>query len=322
MAVDRRLLYAGLFLAAIGGVAVAADLTGVDRGLVLRTLQLWPIALIAIGAAIVLRRTRLSLPAGVLAAIAPGLLIGGGFALGPPRAGACGSTETLAAPFVREGRSIDLTSLSFTTGCGTSRFTTQPGDAWRISAARSDGREPRITDTGAGFAFVSPGAGWGQLTVGFGREDLDVTLPTTPLETLRVTANANQAEVSLDGADIALLQLEVNGSNVRILATNAAVDALGGNVRFGDVTLALPAANDLDGSLRIGVGNLTLCQPAATGLSVSFHGDGVRNVTVAGADWTFDHWESDDFAASTHQITLSIATEFASININPIGGCS
>src|SRR5690349_13691124 len=103
MAVDRRLLYAGLFLAAIGGVAVAADLAGVERGIVLRALQLWPLALIALGAGIVLRRTRLSLPAGVLAAVAPGLLIGGGFAVGPPAAAECGTTDPLAAPFVREG---------------------------------------------------------------------------------------------------------------------------------------------------------------------------------------------------------------------------
>jgi len=321
MAVDRRLLYAGLFLAAVGSVAVAADLAGVERGALLRGLQLWPLALIALGAGIVLRRTSAGLPAGVLAAVAPGLLIGGGFALGPPAAGECAASEPLSAPFIREGDQGNIYSFHFTTGCGTSRFTTQPGGRWRITAARSDGGEPRITDTGGGLSVISPGAGWRQFTTGFSRENLDVVLPTT-IETLGITANANETDVSLAGATISLLSLEVNGSNLTIDASNGSVGTLGANVKFGNVSVILPAAHALDGALRVGVGNLRLCQPAGAGLSVRFRGDGVRDVTVAGARWEFDEWESDDFASSPNHTTLSIEPQFASIDINPIGGCS
>src|SRR5205823_5951935 len=91
MAINRRFLYPGLFLVALGGVLVAVDLSAVDSSVLDATLRLWPIAIVAIGAGIALRRSRFALAAGVLAAMMPGLVLGGGLALAPRAPGECGS---------------------------------------------------------------------------------------------------------------------------------------------------------------------------------------------------------------------------------------
>src|SRR4026209_1580911 len=57
MRVNRKLVYAGLFLVTLGGVLVAADQGGVDTPTLADAARLWPLIFVAIGVAIVLRRT-------------------------------------------------------------------------------------------------------------------------------------------------------------------------------------------------------------------------------------------------------------------------
>ena len=84
MRINHRFLYWGVFLVAAGGVLVAADLAATNGAAIADALRFWQIAVIAIGLGLVLRRTSLRLPAGLLAAAVPGLVIGGAFAV-PPR---------------------------------------------------------------------------------------------------------------------------------------------------------------------------------------------------------------------------------------------
>src|SRR5258706_9262519 len=84
MRVNPLFLYWGIFFVAIGGILVASDLRAVDTPTLTDVLRLWPLALVAIGLSIVLRRTRLSLPGLMLAAAVPGLVVGGALA-GAPR---------------------------------------------------------------------------------------------------------------------------------------------------------------------------------------------------------------------------------------------
>ena len=77
MTVRRRFLYLGVFLVAVGGVTLAAqgDIFGSDAAA--QALRLWPVALIALGAGLLLHRTRFGLAGGLVAAAMPGLLLGG-----------------------------------------------------------------------------------------------------------------------------------------------------------------------------------------------------------------------------------------------------
>jgi hypothetical protein len=320
MAINRRFLYAGLFLMAIGAVLVAADLAAVTRGVILQALQLWPLALIAIGAAVVVRRTSISLPAGVLGAVAPGLLIGGSFALGPPEAGECGTTQAPAPTLVREGTAARGGIIELRTGCGSSTIATAPGSAWRISAAHTDGTQPDVSDTGDGISITSPGGGGRQLMFGTGREVWDVVLPTTPIEHLAVTANANQMAVRLPGADLGALSITANASDVNVDATGATLDQLDASVSFSTASIRLPAITH-SGEIRVRAGGLQLCQPPSSGLRVTFTGDGPREVTVAGLHYERDEWQGGNILSS-HQIQLFVDVDFGSVDINPVGGCA
>lgn len=90
MRVNRGLLYTGVFLVAIGSVLVAADVGAIDTARLTDALRLWPLAVIAIGASLVLRRSRFSLQGGMLAAVLPGLLLGGAIAIAPTYIPDCG----------------------------------------------------------------------------------------------------------------------------------------------------------------------------------------------------------------------------------------
>ena len=66
MTVRHRFLYLGVFLVAVGGVTLAAqgDLFGSDAAA--QALRLWPVVLIALGAGLLLHRTRFGLAGGLV----------------------------------------------------------------------------------------------------------------------------------------------------------------------------------------------------------------------------------------------------------------
>src|SRR5258706_7905624 len=103
MRVNPLFLYWGIFFVAIGGILVASDLRAVDTPTLTDVLRLWPLALVAIGLSIVLRRTRLSLPGLMLAAAVPGLVGGGALAVAPRVVGDCGARGGPASVAGKQG---------------------------------------------------------------------------------------------------------------------------------------------------------------------------------------------------------------------------
>jgi hypothetical protein len=77
MTVRRGTLYVGVFLIAAGTVMLGVAAGVLDAAAVADTVAtLWPLAVIALGVGLVLRRTRVGLGAGVVAALLPGLALG------------------------------------------------------------------------------------------------------------------------------------------------------------------------------------------------------------------------------------------------------
>ena len=113
MRVNRGLLYTGVFLVAFGGVIVVAGLVPFDTARLTDVLRLWPLALVAIGAALVARRTDLALPTGALAAAIPGLLLGGAIAVAPSISVDCVARERVPA-FVYDHGVPDVPHVSLT----------------------------------------------------------------------------------------------------------------------------------------------------------------------------------------------------------------
>lgn len=320
MAIHRRFLYAGLFLVAIGGVLVTADITGVNEPWLRDALRLWPVAIIVIGLAIVVRRTNLALPAGVLAAVAPGLLIGGSMVAGPRVAFACSDLPRPGATYAQSDFLSPTGTVSIAAGCGTSTIKTAPGTAWQITAASTDGREPEIFFDPDVVTIESPARGGRQLVLGNRREDWEVTLPAT-MASLALSSHANTMTVALPGASIGALVVEADAASVRIDATRAEIDELSVQVDFGSATILLPSKGTLTGFLEVDVGTLRLCQPAGTDMTVAFNGDGPGEVSIAGQPWTENQWTSQSNLLIEPQINLSVGSTFSAIEINPIGGC-
>ena len=75
--VRRGTLYVGVFLIAASSVTLGVAAGVLDATVVANTMgALWPLAVIALGVGMVLRRTRAALGAGILAALVPGLALG------------------------------------------------------------------------------------------------------------------------------------------------------------------------------------------------------------------------------------------------------
>jgi hypothetical protein len=319
MRVQRRYLYAGLFLVSVGGVIVAADLGAIDTPALADALRLWPLAIVALGLGLVVRHTRISLPAGMLAAAVPGVVLGGALAVAPRFAGDCGAHEASPSRATQTGTFETTASVTIHAGCGAITVGTAAGNSWRLDAASTAARQPRVEASATSLAIdATTGEGW---TVLDGRDDWNLTLPTSHLANLNLSVIASRAHVGLDGAQIGSLALTSNASAMTVDASAAAIDHLSAVVNVGAMSIRLPAGHDLTGSIRVGGGGVEVCAAPGVGLRVSSRGF-AEGVTVAGLHQSGANWESPDYDTAPHRADLSIAANFGGVEINPIGGCS
>jgi hypothetical protein len=319
MQINRRFLYAGVFLVAIGAVLVAADLGDVDTAGRADLLRLWPLALVAVGAGLLLRRTRVSLSSGLLAAAVPGLVLGGALSLAPRWAGDCGARGEPASVTTQQGTFDGPATVSVTSGCGSTVITAAAGNGWQFKAGNPEGRAASLRSSPQSLSID---AGGGERWPFFNavRDTWDLTLPTTQIDELSLATNGGQGQVSLSGAKIGTLDLTANASQLVVDASGASVANLSGAARVGLLSIHLPAAGAVTGSLRIGAGQLELCSPPGTGLHVAFNGP-AREVTVEGRHQDGSEWTSPDYASAPSRADLRVNVEFGAVKINPIGGC-
>ena len=318
MRVNHRFLYWGVFLVALGAVLVAADLNGVDDATIADWLRFWPLAVLAIGVAIVLRRTRFSLAGGMLAAAVPGLVLGGAFAVGPRFAIDCGGHGDPSSFVTREGTFDGPARVDVTTGCGTLDVTTAPGAGWKLDAGNTADRTASVDASGSRLSIDS-GRRQGWFGDG-GRDVWRLTLPTAPIDDLSLVVNAGEGTVDLAGADIGRLDLTTNAGRTTVGLADTAITTLSGTVNAGQLSIDLPAAADVTGSLTVNAGEVELCVPSGVGLRV--HQTGVLGATsLNGEHQSGSDWQSPDYASAAHRTDLSVTVNLGSVDINPTGGC-
>ena len=322
MRFNRRFLYWGILLVALGGVLVAADLGAIDTPLLADALRLWPLAMIAIGLSLVLRKTRWSLAGLMLAAALPGLVLGAALAVAPRFAGNCGARGEVANVATTEGTFDGPATAFVRSGCGSLNVTTAPGTAWRLNAGNTAGRTPAIESSARSLSIDATGdAGRDGDFLDAGRDAWDLTLPTSDLDELSLVVTGGRGEVSLPGAQIARLAVTVNASETVVDASAASIDEVSAVVNVGSLSLSLPAASDLTGSLRVGGGRLRICSPPGLGLNVQSR-DVAGGLIVNGIKQQGSDWQSPDYASAAHRADLSVRATFGAVEINPIGGCS
>lgn len=331
MRVNRRFLYWGVFLVAVGGVLVAADLSAVDSTAIADALRLWPLAIVAIGLGLVLRRTRFGLAGGMLGAAVPGLVLGGGFALAPRIAVDCGVGNPSSSVATHQGVFDGPARVSVTTGCGNLVVTTAPGAGWQLDAGSADGRTPTIDASGRSLVIDAGSRhGWhffldsdGPDDVRMfdrGRDEWRLTLPTSAIDDLSLAVNAGEGQISLPGAQIGHLDLTTNAAQTTADLSDSSVASLSATVNAGLLSFRLPATDDMVGSMEVNAGALQVCVPS--GLGVRLHHTGaLSGVTVNGLQQAGTEWQSPGYASATHHADLNVIVNLGSVEIDPIGGC-
>jgi hypothetical protein len=319
MAINRRFLYAGLFLVALGGVLVLVDLAAVDTAAVSSALRLWPLAIIAIGAGIVFRRSRYALVAGVLAALVPGLVLGGGLAVAPRHSFDCGEQAAPSNAETQRGSFSGPATVELEANCGSLAIGTQPGSAWQLTTSNTAGRLPIVHSNESALQVVSYGHDDWEFG-DTGRDSWALALPTTELDRLAMTVNAGRASLALPGATVNTLLVTGNAADISVDATQATIADLNATLNFGRLSIRLPAQGLHSGAVRLGAGQLLLCVPFGLGMHVQFTGT-PREVRVNGLVTDGSIWESEGYASASSRADLSVKVNFGSVLINPIGGC-
>ena len=319
MRVNRRFLYWGVFLVAMGAVLVAADVNEVDEASLADWLRLWPLAVVAIGLGIVLRRTRLNVAGGMLAAAVPGLVLGGAFALGPRIAIDCG-VRGEPSTFVTRGGTFDGPArIDVATGCGSLAVTTAPGTGWLLEAGNTENRVARVESSGNSLSIDS-GRRSGWHGFGAGRDLWRLRLPTSTIDNLSLVVNAGEGDIDLAGAQLGQLDLTTNAGKTTLGLSDTSISALSGTVNAGMLSIELPASVDLTSSVVVNAGALEVCVPDGVGLRV--HHTGVLGGTsYQGLDQNGSTWQSPDYGSAAHRTDLTVTVNFGNVDINPIGGC-
>ncbi|HLO36263.1 MAG TPA: hypothetical protein VK194_09280 [Candidatus Deferrimicrobium sp.] len=319
MRINRRLLYWGIFLVAIGGVLVAADVGRADSGSIANGLRLWPVALVAIGVGIVARRTRFSLPGGMLAAALPGLLIGGSFAIVPRIAADCGSNGAVATVAAHDGVFDGPARVAVTTGCGAIDVTTAPGGAWHFDDGITSNRAALVEATSRSLSIDS-GRTDGLTFDGIGRDEWHLTLPTAPIDDLSFVVNAGRGRIGLPGAKVGRLAVTSNAAETTVDLSETALTSLAADVNAGRVTFRLASTADIVGSMDVNLADLEVCAPSELGVRIH-HTGALSGFAVDGRQQPGADWQSPNYTSAAHRADLTVDVHLGNVAINPIGGC-
>lgn len=315
--IHRTALFVGAFLAAAGIVMLAGGNATIEA-VINEVLRLWPLAIIAIGVGLLLRRTRFALAGTLVAAIIPGLLLGGVVAAAPDMNGIC-DRPTAGATDSQQGAFSGPASVDLELACGDLTVTTVPGAAWTVETAVLPDGPARVTATRDRLSVASTEE---HRRFAFGRDgdDWHVALPTGVRLDIDAEVNAGRGRLDLAGASVGDLAMEVNAGDARLDLTTATVDRLAITVNAGKAAVRLPAGSDLSGDLSVAAGSLELCVP--DGLGIRIHGDVVLGAaTYNGLVRAGDAWETPGYPSMTNQADLSVTASAGSVVVDPQGDC-
>ena len=318
MTVRRGSLYLGAFLVAAGGVTLLTSAGVLDPARVVDALAWWPVAVIAIGAALVLRRTSAAIPAGLVAAVTPGLLLGATFVAVPDISTPCTDAAGGGAPITREGAFGTTAEVDLELSCGELAVTTAPGSTWSIEATNAADRAPQITSSTDQLS-VSTAAnqrfGWHP-----GSDDWNVVLPTDTTLDLDATINAGRGRLDLSGARLDTLGVDVNAGDMRVDLADATVRRMDVSVNAGATTIHLPASGGFTGDVEVNAGSLQVCVPETLGLRVTSTA-ALGSIDVNGLTRSGDAWVTPGYSTAQSRAELAVTANLGSVDITTEGAC-
>jgi hypothetical protein len=319
--IRRGLLFWGLFFVALGAVPLLIRAGVVDETIVSQAWRLWPLALIAVGVAILVGRSRAALATTVILALVLGALAGAALAAGDDwlgvATGCSGRDEEPSSTFDADGVIPAGAVVDLRFSCGRMDVATAIGDAWTLTA-RYDGDEPDVDVDDEGIDISTPDGGpFG----GNRRHTWDLELPTEVPFSLDAEINGASGSFDLIGTQLTAFDLQTNAGDVTVALSGADVDRLDIQTNAGRIGLLLGDA-DLRGALEVNAGAIEVCVPDGAGLhfdtadSVALGNNfDERGLTQAGDVWT----RQAEGGAGT--IELEIDGNAASVTLDPQGGC-
>jgi hypothetical protein len=316
--VNRRLLNWGVFLVAAGGVMLVAQGGAVDSGTVAEALRLWPVAVIALGVALLLRRTRFGLAGGMVAAAMPGLLLGGLVVAAPQLAPGCGDVVP-ASYTTRQGTFDGAATVDLRLACGDVSITTVPGSGWQLEAGNVPGAVPAV-DASAHRLSVASSGQVRPFDFFRGGDTWRLALPVGNTMDLTAEVNAGRGRFDLAGARLGNVRLTANAADVHADLGQATVSTLSMNVNAAAAWLRLPAAQDFGADFAVNAGSLKICAAGELGLRI--HDSAVLgSTTYTGLVRNGDVWESPGYSLANHHANVTISVNVGSVDVNPVGGC-
>lgn len=323
MRIDRNLVGFGLFLITVGAVMVAVREGVVAEESARRAWSLWPLILVGVGLSIALAGRPGAAIGGLVTAMTFGVIVGGIAASGSfGFGGICSGDRDRGTAFPNaSGELADGGSVVVGQDCGDLTVTTVAGSTWSVSGVSTDGRQPQVESSSEQLKLESSGA---TAFLFDATAAWDLVLPRDRVLDVEIEANAGDARLTLAGARLSDLTIERNAGSIDVdLREIAALDELSLDVNAGSATLRLPAAN-LDGSLSVNAGSLSICAPPGIGLRIRLEGSFAASndfdehglIDVGGA------WETPGYATAELRVALLAEVNAGSLSLDPVRTCA
>ena len=319
MRIHRGYLFWGIFFLLLGGIPLAQRSGAIDADRLAQVGRLWPVALIAIGVAIVVARTRVALVGTVVTAIVLGGLAGSALAYGSGWAvdlGDClGTTHHELEQTTQQGTLESPAHVDLTLNCGTLRLeagtATSSLGGWVLDAYHRNAA-PIVTTSGANLSIASP-----ESTAR--RQEWTLSMPGEQLGSVSVSINAASAHIDVTGRTLDSLALEVNAGDARVLAGDATIGTLQVQANASRVSMVAGAGHVL---LNVNAGAIDLCAAPDAALRITVD-DGFALVTNLddrglqhdpGGVWTRE--------GTGPALDIRVDGNASSFSLDPDGGCA
>lgn len=321
MRIHRGYLFWGIVFVLLGGIPLAERSGLIDAQRLSDVGRLWPLLLIAIGVAIVVARTRLSLLGTVAAALVIGGLAGSALAYGAGWAldiTDCtgGKTGTLERSS-QNGTFSGPADVQLQLNCGVvdlqaGPLTTSLG-GWSLDARTRDAA-PAVSATGTSLRIESP-----ENTAR--RQEWTLFLPREDLRSISVEANAGAADLDVTGALLQSLSIQANAADTRIMAADADIASL--DVQANAARSRITAGGDGAILIEANASSVELCVPPTASLAITVK-DGVGLVTnldeVPGMTQGGDTWQRAGTGGPS--IVVQLEGNLSTFTLDPEEGCA
>ncbi len=313
----RGHLFWGITLLLLGAIPLAARAGIVPTAALVDAWQLWPVALIAAGLALILFRRASGTVAVAAAALAVGI-IGGTVLAGGSNGFAffdCGDSGPVTGPAAsttsESGAFEEAASVRLTLNCGRLDLASG-GSGWAFEGTYI-GTAPRVDASGNSLELDSGDGPFNR------RQAWQVELPDEGIDGLDVQTNAGSATLDFGRARLGVVEVETNAGEVVIRAGEAELGGLSASTNAGSLRITLGEAA-MTGDLSANAGSIDLCVP-----------DDVELRLVVQENITFGHNLDDlglrhDGTVWTRQgpgdtVTLQVEGNASSLDLNPEEGC-